>query len=435
SDGITFLVEADGELPPVLPNRVTAKRLSAGSLPAPREAALRAPQATVFAPEVDAMVAVMDSARYFPWISRLAGAQMVIVGGQLHTFTTRSSPTSQCRLAEQYVHERFEAMGYTDVAYDPFTVSGTQARNVIATKPGTTTPDRIYIVCGHLDSTSPQASTNAPGANDNASGTAVVLAIAELLSDYDFESTIKFIAFTGEEQGLVGSTHYAAAALAAGDDIRGVVNCDMVAYYNSHYNVDIEGRTFANAFMQVMRDACIEYTGLGTTMLYNAWGSDHVPFLDRGYPCFLAIESDYASYPCYHQTCDTADRNDATFGVEVTRACLATVTHLAGLQGPSSTSASLLPGDAARLAAVPNPFRGATELRFALPAPGPVRITVHDVAGRLVRTITDGVRPVGAQHEVWDGRTDDGRIAGAGIYFVRLSAAGAQATTQTVRLR
>lgn len=435
SNGTSFLVEAPAGLPGVLPGRLLAKRLDAGPLFAAEEVPLRAPEAVVFPPAVDAIVAAMDSARYFPWISRLAGGEMVLVGGQLHQFTTRHSATQQCRMAEQYVHERFQAMGYTDVVYDPFTVSGTTARNVIATKPGTTTPEEIYIVCGHLDSTSPQASTNAPGANDNASGTAVVLAIAELFADYDFESTIRFIAFTGEEQGLVGSTHYAAAAQAAGDDIRGVVNCDMVAYYNAHYSVDIEGRSFADPFMQVMKDACTTYTGLATDLLYFAWGSDHVPFLDRGYPCFLAIESDYGSYPCYHQTCDTVNRNDATMGMEITRACLATTAYSAGLTGPSSTSAAIGPSSVARLAAVPNPFRNATELRFAPDAAGPVRVTVHDVAGRLVRTLVDGPRPAGSQHTVWDGRTDEGVPAGGGIYFVRLRTDAAQVVTRTVRLR
>ena len=88
----------------------------------------------------------------------------------------------------------------------------------------------MVIVCAHYDSTSTQATTHAPGADDNASGTAAVMEMARVLAGYQFDYTIKFIAFSAEEWGLYGSRHYAQAAKQRGEQIVGVVNLDMIGY-------------------------------------------------------------------------------------------------------------------------------------------------------------------------------------------------------------
>ncbi len=80
----------------------------------------------------------------------------------------------------------------------------------------------------------------------------------------------------------------------------------------------------------------------------------------------------------------------------------------------------------------PNPFRTATTIRFTLSAPGPVALSILDVQGRLVRRLVDEARPAGAHEAVWDGRRDTGEPAGAGVYFYRLSAAGASQTRKLV---
>lgn len=391
-------------------------------------------RATSFDAEISSIVAAVDSAAFNPWILDLSGANPVTVGGSPLTFTTRYTRNSQCDDAEQYVYEAFQAMGFAQVEYDTFNVQSTVARNVIATLPGTETPEDIYILCGHLDSTSPIPNSAAPGANDNASGTAAVLLGAEILRNYQFRSTIKFIAFTGEEQGLYGSEHYAAAADAAGDNILGVVNCDMISWFGSRYRVDIEGEFFADAFMQVMKDACTTYTGLGSAKVYGAWGSDHVPFLDLGIPTFLAIESDYASYPCYHQTCDTASQNKVGFGVEVTRACLATIAHSAGILTTTAVEPVAVSPSRLQLQASPNPFRTGATLRFQLDRPERVQLTIHDVSGRAVRQLEDARLGSGPQLRAWNGTATDGTPLAAGVYYVRLQTASGERASLPVTL-
>ena len=89
--------------------------------------------------------------------------------------------------------------------------------NVVATLKGSQpeSTDRIYVVSGHYDSmcNSPtDAKCDAPGANDDASGTAAVLEMARVMAKFEFEATIVFMAVAGEEQSLLGSTHFAEQA-------------------------------------------------------------------------------------------------------------------------------------------------------------------------------------------------------------------------------
>jgi hypothetical protein len=84
----------------------------------------------------------------------------------------------------------------------------------------------------------------------------------------------------------------------------------------------------------------------------------------------------------------------------------------------------------------PNPFRAATRLAFSLRDAGPVRVTVHDAAGRLLRTLVDGTWLASGPHAVaWDGRRSDGRSCAAGCYFLRVQADGRTERASVVKLR
>lgn len=100
-------------------------------------------------------------------------------------------------------------------------------------------------------------------------------------------------------------------------------------------------------------------------------------------------------------------------------------------------SAAPVPGAApAGLAAVPNPFNPSTTLAFELPRAMPIRLSVHDAAGRLVRVLRDGQEGAAGRNEVtWDGRDDAGRAQPSGVYLARLEAAALSATTRLTLLR
>ena len=105
--------------------------------------------------------------------------------------------------------------------------------NVVATLPGgqTESRDRLYVVSGHYDSmrgTPTDADGFAPGANDDASGTAAVIEMACVMSKYKFNATLVFMTVAGEEQGLLGSTFFAKAARAKGLNIAGMITNDII---------------------------------------------------------------------------------------------------------------------------------------------------------------------------------------------------------------
>ncbi len=111
---------------------------------------------------------------------------------------------------------------------------------MIAEKPGLNPSAGIVIICAHLDDM--PSSGLAPGADDNGSGSVAVLHAAELLTPYNFDATLRFVLFTGEEQGLLGSAAY--AQLVQSQDIRGVLNMDMIAWDNlGGPNMDLHAST------------------------------------------------------------------------------------------------------------------------------------------------------------------------------------------------
>lgn len=99
-------------------------------------------------------------------------------------------------------------------------------------------------------------------------------------------------------------------------------------------------------------------------------------------------------------------------------------------------SAAPVPATTATLSAVPNPFNPTTTLTFELKRARPVRLTIHDAAGRLVRVLRDGLEAAAGRNEVeWDGRDDRGRAQPSGVYLARVEADGVAVTTRLTLLR
>jgi hypothetical protein len=106
-------------------------------------------------------------------------------------------------------------------------------------------------------------------------------------------------------------------------------------------------------------------------------------------------------------------------------------------QSGGTAAADLLPDRTDRLALsiAPNPFAQGTTVSFALPSASPVRVSVIDVAGRHVASLTNGTRSAGRHSLSWDGRDAAGRAVSPGVYFVRLQSAGQKETTKVTRVR
>ena len=208
--------------------------------------------------------------------------------------------------------------------------------NVVATLPGKTEPGKECLITAHYDSRSEQSGTYAPGADDNASGTAAVLTAADILKDYDFDYTIKFIGFAGEEQGLLGSDAYAYKAQQRGDTIIGVYNLDMTAWEGDDSNI-IELHAGTGASSQALADIMIGVINdysiplVPQKITSGATGaSDHASFWDQGYPAILGIEDMVEDFnPAYHTTGDRISIFDMTYFTDFAKAGIASLAILA----------------------------------------------------------------------------------------------------------
>ncbi|MHC4235247.1 MAG: M28 family metallopeptidase, partial [Planctomycetota bacterium] len=173
-------------------------------------------------------------------------------------------------LAQDNIVFLFESYGLS-VALEPFTYSSSTYYNVVATKLGTVFPNQEYVVGAHYDS------VDNPGADDDASGVALILEVARVVSQYDSEYTIRFVAFDREEQGLYGSNAYVDDHI--GDDILGMIQADMVAYDPSTNHALIYGS--ANSLpIKTDLGAAITLYSDGLTYTDDGWNgqSDHAPF-------------------------------------------------------------------------------------------------------------------------------------------------------------
>jgi len=221
--------------------------------------------------------------------------------------------------------------------------------NVVATLKGTQaeSADRIYVVSGHYDSmcNSPtDAKCDAPGANDDASGTAAVLEMARVMAKYEFDATIVFMAVAGEEQSLLGSTHFAEQAKQKNWNVDAMFTNDIVGNTlggngvrdRGHVRVFSEGvpsnETTAEAttrrsvggendspsrqlarFIKQTSDAFVPQ--MKVMLIYRrdryGRGGDHIPFLERGYPAvrFTEVNEEFR-----HQHQNVRIENGVQFG-------------------------------------------------------------------------------------------------------------------------
>ncbi len=265
---------------------------------------------------VISMITQVDTSIYLRYLENITG------------FGPRYTGTSSCVAAAQYIYDQFQSMGLW-VRYHPWTYGGLSSNNVEATINGTdTSSNEIYIVCGHYDTVA-----SSPGADDDGSGTVAVLVAAYIMSQYQFNHTIKFVTFSGEEEGLYGSRIYAQQAAAQGWNITGVLNADMISYAvtTTHgNNLDVYVNSASLWLYTYTVNINNEYQDYIHLTLHNAGtssGSDHYYFWQNGYSAVFYFE--YEMTPYYHTSGDTIEHINATYAVKNVRLILATLAELA----------------------------------------------------------------------------------------------------------
>jgi len=220
-----------------------------------------------------------------------------------HTGDNRGLSGPEHDLARDNIYAELGSFGL-ETLIDPIDAAVTRVPpvggNVVAAHYGTVRPDEIYVLGAHYDS------VNNPGADDNASGTAAVMEAARVLSQYEFEATILFIAFDEEEIGLVGSRAWVEEHTT--DDIQAMISLDMIAYNGSGSDqARIYGRQQSEPLKDALALAAALYGGLTAVDFGPLNASDHAPFEDAGFQACLLIEYDVWDNPHYHRQTDSVD--------------------------------------------------------------------------------------------------------------------------------
>jgi Zn-dependent M28 family amino/carboxypeptidase len=279
-------------------------------------------------------------------VDSVSPARIASLIQQLAAFETRntlSDTVSQTRgigAARRWIFRYFQdASPRLQVSYDVFQIpqggritQPVELRNVVAILPGRS-PRRVYI-SGHYDTVARPAQSGssfdwsagnlpAPGANDDGSGTALVMELASIFarSGIEFEATLVFIAFAGEEQGLIGATAHAKAAAEAGTVIEAVLNNDIVGGTVAG-NGQADNRTvrvFSDGpedspnrqLARYIRDVAARYLPAQTVRLVARHdrfgrGGDHTPFNQLGYPGVRFSEAT-ENFSRQHTVDDTPD--------------------------------------------------------------------------------------------------------------------------------
>jgi Zn-dependent M28 family amino/carboxypeptidase len=266
-----------------------------------------------------------------------------------HIVGERSPWSSAARLSavETYIEKEFSALGLR-VENDSFPYRGRNFRNVLARTPATRAP--IVVLGAHFD-----AVEGSPGADDNASGVAVLLETARVLSGMKLKSEVLFCAFNLEELNMIGSSHLAKRLKSEGAKVAGMVSLEMLGYTDRRpgsqkYPValswlypnraDFIGvvgnwrsaallRSFAAALKKVDGLPVETLSVIGNGFLVpQARLSDHAPFWDAGYPALLLTDTAFMRNPHYHSASDTIETLDLEFMAKV---CQGVVNAVAGL--------------------------------------------------------------------------------------------------------
>lgn len=278
------------------------------------------------------MLREVDPARIEAIVVALAGF------GTRHTLSSQTDPVRGIGASRDWIHARMQEIAATSggrmtvelQSYVQQPASripvATTITNVVATLRGSVTPERVYVVSGHYDSRATDVddfTSDAPGADDDASGVAAVMEMARLMATRRPEATIVFAAVAGEEQGLYGARYMATQLRAAGADVQAMFTNDIIGsgtgdsgepdprtvrlfaegvptsettqQANRRRSVGGENDSPTRQLARFVEDVAQRpATPMDVRVIYRrdrfGRGGDHIPFLEQGYPAVRFTE-------------------------------------------------------------------------------------------------------------------------------------------------
>ncbi len=288
----------------------------------------------------------------------------------LENYGTRDAYEPESVMAQQWITAQFNSWGLDVEVMDFFMPGGPASDNVIATLTGSTHPDEFVIVGAHYDSISWYG--DAPGADDNASGTAGVMEIARILSQYAFGRTIVFAAWSGEEYGLYGSAAYAQRSAMQDKNIIGYINMDMIGYLEPGHTTIMSSLIYpssaaplADFYMDVAATYLPDFLVVPGTLTGGT--SDHASFNNNGYMGIFPFEDADNYSPYIHTPNDIVglSYNNEEQAVIFTQAAMAAVASLATTEVEYDTQLLLIPAGWSGISSQVQPVEESIDLLFA----------------------------------------------------------------------
>jgi len=286
--------------------------------------------------------------------------------------------------AKNWLKAKYLSYGYTDIVEDTFVTGGNSTTNIVVTKVGLVYPNTFVIVDGHYDT------INGVGANDNGSGTALILEIAKQLVNVPTEYSIKFINFSAEETGLNGSQHYVNNVVNATNpklDIRLVLNIDQVGGRSGMTNDTIvcerdtsnppENNAQSNTMTNELATCIGLYSSLSTEISY-AYSSDYIPFENNGEIITGLYEKNVS--PHSHSSTDIIANMDVNYLFEIIKGTTGSVLHFAVANQALSIEENILE----QVSFYPNPAQDFININSGSLSLKNANIKLMDITGKIV---------------------------------------------------
>ena len=255
-------------------------------------------------------------------------------------YNARLTGTIGCEEGAEYIYNKFSEMGL-DVRYIDWDACGTFglwqglrfiSQNVEAVLPGTSGSEAAYVICAHYDTV-----MDTPSADDNSAGVAAVLSAAKILSQYEFNYDIRFICWSGEEQGLIGSNAYVEESYWNCDNIIAAINLDMIGYSSEEiegdeYKVRIyetcSNNLISSAIKVSQNPDCSPYINFEVVPSEDdsGHGSDQKSFCKFAYSSIFIHE--YTWNDEKDRSGDTIENMDVNYATRLARLAMGTLVQL-----------------------------------------------------------------------------------------------------------
>jgi len=253
---------------------------------------------------------------------------------ELVAFGPRVTTSQECQDAGEYIYNKFLEMGI-DARIQEWETGHLFGTNIEGSIQGIDeSSDEIYVICAHYDSV-----PSSPGADDDGSGVAAVLTAAKVMSEFSFNNTIKFVTFSGEEQGLYGSYYYVEEAYNNNDNIIAALNADMIGFALTEEdasNIRVYEDESSEWLAEYAIDISQEYEEIIDLEVslagYSRW-SDHYRFWEAGYNAIFYAEHNFNEY--YHSPDDIIENMNISYATRVSQLIIATLGDLSEIQSSS----------------------------------------------------------------------------------------------------